>query len=117
VPEVEHGKFNGALLRHWRQVRGLSLEALGEAIGSDGPYVSRMERGETGEPRAATQRKLAKELGISVTDLQDTGEQRSDVQEIEAMLVRRGWSAEDIRSTMRQILLIESERQRKARKR
>jgi transcriptional regulator with XRE-family HTH domain len=114
---TEAGKFNGSLLRHWRQFRGLTVDALGAAIGSDGPYVSRMERGETGEPRAATQRKLARELGVDVTDLQEHGEKRSDLQEIEAAMVRLGWSHEDIRSTMRGILLIEAERQAKKRRR
>lgn len=114
---AEAGRFNGALVRHWRTVRGLSLEDLATAIGSDAPYVSRIERGLSGEPRPATQRRLAKELGVSVLDLQEHGEeQRSDVQAIEAALVRLGWSSEDIRGTMRQILLIEQENKNKKRR-
>ena len=108
MAEPVAGKFSGVLLRRWRKARGLSVGALGAAIGSDGPYVSRMERGESGEPRAATQRKIAKVLDIEVSDMQEAAEVRGDLLEVEAIFVRRGWSHEDIRSTMRSILLIEA---------
>ena len=56
-------------LRWWRRARGLTQEDLAEASGVTRSHLARIERGEVGEPRPDTLRRLAEALGVEVLDL------------------------------------------------
>ncbi|MBL6458160.1 helix-turn-helix transcriptional regulator [Belnapia sp. T6] len=58
----------GPQLRRLRQARGLTLDALAEAVGLDKGYLSRLERGQKA-PSIATLLRLAGSLGVSVAEL------------------------------------------------
>lgn len=51
-------------VRSFRLRVGLSLDELGELIGSDGPYIARIER-EAPDIRASTIERLAVALGVT----------------------------------------------------
>src|SRR5579864_497535 len=58
----------GHRLRHFRRQAGLTLEALGEAVGRPPSYLSQLENGHR-EPRLSTVNQLASALGCSPGDL------------------------------------------------
>ncbi len=60
----------GQRLRHYRRQAGLTLEALGEAIGRPSSYLSQLENGHR-EPRLSTVNQLAGALGCRSADLLD----------------------------------------------
>ncbi|HET7522750.1 MAG TPA: helix-turn-helix domain-containing protein, partial [Acidimicrobiales bacterium] len=58
----------GHRLRHFRRQAGLTLEALGEAVGRPASYLSQLENGHR-EPRLSTVNQLAGALGCRPSDL------------------------------------------------
>lgn len=63
---VVHARHHGAHpVRAWRKHRGLTVQALADAAGVSKAYVSQIEAGKR-EGTAATLRKLAAALGVSV---------------------------------------------------
>ena len=58
----------GHRLRHFRRQAGMTLEALGEAVGRPASYLSQLENGHR-EPRLSTVNQLASALGCRTTDL------------------------------------------------
>ena len=58
----------GHRLRHFRRETGMTLEALGEAVGRPPSYLSQLENGHR-EPRLSTVNQLASALGCSPGDL------------------------------------------------
>ena len=58
----------GQRLRHYRRQAGLTLEALGEAVGRPPSYLSQLENGHR-EPRLSTVNQLAAALGCRPADL------------------------------------------------
>src|SRR5579872_5296779 len=58
----------GHRLRHLRRQAGLTLEALGEAVGRPASYLSQLENGHR-EPRLSTVNQLAGALGCRPSDL------------------------------------------------
>lgn len=58
----------GHRLRHYRRRAGLTLEALGEAVGRPASYLSQLENGHR-EPRLSTVNQLAGALGCKPGDL------------------------------------------------
>ncbi len=61
----------GRKLRRLRELRGLPQETLARRAGLPHTYVARIERGEITSPRVETRRKLAKILGVPITELLD----------------------------------------------
>ena len=57
--------LSGAELRRVRRARGLTLVAVGHAVGLSFSFLSDMERGRT-EPSLSTLRKLAQLYGVSM---------------------------------------------------
>src|SRR6516164_10189349 len=60
----------GQRLRHYRRQAGLTLEALGEAVGRPPSYLSQVENGHR-EPRLSMVNQLAAALGCRSVDLLD----------------------------------------------
>ena len=58
----------GRRLRHFRTVRGLTLDALGEAVGTAPSLLSMIENGRR-EPRLSLLQHLAQALDVPLTDL------------------------------------------------
>ncbi len=58
----------GRRIRHYRTARGLTLDALGTAVGATPSLLSMIENGRR-EPRLSLLRQIADALGVSVTDL------------------------------------------------
>src|SRR5579863_1474961 len=58
----------GHRLRHLRRQAGLTLDALGEAVGRPPSYLSQLENGHR-EPRLSTVNALAAALGCTPADL------------------------------------------------
>ena len=58
----------GLQLRRHRINRGMSPEDLGEQVGVSGMTIRRLERG-IGQPTARTKYRIARELGLDVTDI------------------------------------------------
>jgi transcriptional regulator with XRE-family HTH domain len=58
----------GPQLRRLRQARGLTLDALAEAVGLDKGFLSRLERGRK-SPSVATLLRLSAALGVPVAEL------------------------------------------------
>ena len=58
----------GHRLRHFRRQAGMTLEALGEAVGRPPSYLSQLENGHR-EPRLSTVSQLASALGCRTSDL------------------------------------------------
>jgi transcriptional regulator with XRE-family HTH domain len=89
----------GAQLREWRFRRRLSQDKLGELIGSDGPRIHRLEKGEE-NPTLETLDKLANALDIDVgsflieprpeqeTGRESAGERREGSSVLDAVLAR-----------------------------
>jgi len=79
--EQTRGDMNGGLLRNrlrlWRVESGLTQDEVADLSGLSKAYISRMERGER-EPRPLTKVKIARRLGVQVSDLFDV-EQIEDV--------------------------------------
>lgn len=57
------------VLRQLRQAKGLSQGALAKKVGVSAAYVTMLERGKKTNPSLATLKKLAKHLGVPVTEL------------------------------------------------
>ncbi|HFE65845.1 MAG TPA: XRE family transcriptional regulator [Chloroflexi bacterium] len=57
-----------SLIRAWREYFGLTQQALAQRAGMSQPALARLEKGDV-KPRAATLKKLAVALGISVAQL------------------------------------------------
>jgi antitoxin component HigA of HigAB toxin-antitoxin module len=67
---VAHAMMDGAHpVRAWRAHRGLTLQALADKAGVSKPYVSQIEGGKRAGT-AATIKKLARALGVSMDALQ-----------------------------------------------
>jgi transcriptional regulator with XRE-family HTH domain len=66
--------MSGGLLRNrlrlWRVASGLTQDEVADLSGLSKAYISRMERGER-EPRPLTKVKIARRLGVQVSDLFD----------------------------------------------
>lgn len=56
-------------MKWWRRARGLTQAELAEASGVERSHLAKIERGEVGEPRPDTLRRLAEALGVEVLDL------------------------------------------------
>jgi HTH-type transcriptional regulator, competence development regulator len=61
-------------LREQRLRQGLSQRDLSERTGITAANISRLETGETSQPRPSTLRKLAAGLGVEVAELWENGE-------------------------------------------
>ncbi len=61
----------GAKLRRLRKAKGLSQEELARRSGLLRVYIARIETGEVVSPRVETRRKLAKALGVPITEILD----------------------------------------------
>ena len=61
----------GKKLRQLRKLAGLTQEKLARRAGLVPTYVARIEAGTVKSPRIETRRKLAKALGVSITELLD----------------------------------------------
>jgi HTH-type transcriptional regulator, competence development regulator len=61
-------------LRELRLRQGLSQRDLSERTGITAANISRLETGETSQPRPSTLRKLAAGLGVEVAELWENGE-------------------------------------------
>jgi transcriptional regulator with XRE-family HTH domain len=59
----------GRVLRQLREQKGLSQAALAKRSGVAQGYISQMEAGEKKNPGIETLRKIAKALGVPVTEL------------------------------------------------
>lgn len=59
----------GPKLRRIRRRRKLSQEALARRLGVKREYVARIELGAIKSPRIETRRRLAKALGVPITEL------------------------------------------------
>lgn len=67
--KVAHAMTDGANpLRAWREYRRMTQQSLAEAAGVSKPFVSQIESGKR-EGTAATLKKLAKALGVSIDAL------------------------------------------------
>ncbi len=64
----------GAYLKALRQKRGLTLRQVEEQAEVSNAYLSQMEQGKRGLPRARILKKLASAYGVSVADLIDASE-------------------------------------------
>lgn len=64
----------GAYLKTLRRQRGLTLRQVEEQVQVSNAYLSQMERGQRGVPRARILKKLASAYGVSVTELIDASE-------------------------------------------
>lgn len=60
----------GQRLRHYRRLRGLTLDELGSMVGRPAPYLSLVENGRR-EPKASQISAFAEALGITTADLLD----------------------------------------------
>jgi len=60
----------GRRLRHYRRLRGMTLDELGALVGRPAPYLSLVENGRR-EPKPAQITELAAALGVSTDDLLD----------------------------------------------
>jgi transcriptional regulator with XRE-family HTH domain len=60
----------GRRLRHYRKLRGLTLDQLGSAVGKPAPYLSLLENGKK-QPRVNLVLDLATALEVDVADLLD----------------------------------------------
>jgi predicted transcriptional regulator len=67
-PEVLDPRVFGHRLRHFRRQAGLTLDALGAAVGRPPSYLSQLENGHR-EPRLSTVNQLASALGCGPADL------------------------------------------------
>ena len=56
-------------LRWWRRARGWTQAELAARSGVERSHLAKIERGEVGEPRPATLRRLAGTLGVEPFDL------------------------------------------------
>ncbi len=61
----------GRKLRRLRHQRKLSQEALARRLGVTREYVAQIELGAIKSPRIETRRRLAKALGVPITELLD----------------------------------------------
>lgn len=59
----------GAYIRRCRESLGLTVRGLARAAGVDATGISRLERGDNDAPEPRTLARLAKALGVDVTDL------------------------------------------------
>jgi transcriptional regulator with XRE-family HTH domain len=66
---------NGAAIREFRKMRGMSLRQLAHLIDRDPGYLSYLERGQRGAGRGTLER-IAEELGVSAKAI--TREKPSD---------------------------------------
>ena len=58
------------MLRAWREHLGLTQEEVAQRAGMKQPALARLERGES-RPRAATLRRLAEAMGLTVAQLEE----------------------------------------------
>ena len=63
----------GDWLREHRKARKLSQEALGEMVGADRTYISKLETGNVGMPDAPLRKRFHDAFGTSESDLVDIG--------------------------------------------
>jgi transcriptional regulator with XRE-family HTH domain len=57
------------MIKTLRQAKGLSQRALAARVGVTAAYITMLERGKKTNPSLPTLRKLAKALGVPVTEL------------------------------------------------
>jgi len=57
------------VIKTLRQAKGLSQRALAARVGVTAAYITMLERGKKTNPSLPTLRKLAKALGVPVTEL------------------------------------------------
>ena len=57
------------VIKALRQAKGLSQRALAARVGVTAAYITMLERGKKTNPSLPTLRKLAKALGVPVTEL------------------------------------------------
>ena len=57
------------VIKRLRQAKGLSQRALAARVGVSAAYITMLERGKKTNPSLPTLRKLAKALGVPVTEL------------------------------------------------
>ena len=57
------------VIKALRQAKGLSQQALAARVGVTAAYITMLERGKKTNPSLPTLRKLAKALGVPVTEL------------------------------------------------
>ncbi len=59
----------GAVIKKLREQRGMSQRDLAERVNVSGAYIAMLETGKRNNPSLATLKRLAKALGVSVTEL------------------------------------------------
>jgi transcriptional regulator with XRE-family HTH domain len=62
-------KRRKTVIKALRQAKGLSQRALAARVGVTAAYITMLERGKKTNPSLPTLRKLAKALGVPVTEL------------------------------------------------
>ncbi|MEW6273688.1 MAG: helix-turn-helix domain-containing protein [Bacillota bacterium] len=78
----------GKKLRELRQVRGLTITDLAEAVNISKSLISQVERGEV-VPSLTTLRKIAKGLNVSITEFFEDDEQAPPVSNENEVVVRK----------------------------
>ena len=64
-----HLKTLGSRIQALRKERGMSLRALGDAVGLSHGYISQLERGEAENPSTQVLQKVADGLGVTASSL------------------------------------------------
>ena len=78
----------GKNIKRIREAKGLSQKELITAIDMGAPMYSRIETGKT-EPSLTTLEKIAKALGVKLSDLFDTDDKMADVNSIDGSLMEK----------------------------
>lgn len=59
----------GAVIKKLREQHGMSQRDLAERVNVSGAYIAMLETGKRNNPSLATLKRLAKALGVAVTEL------------------------------------------------